>query len=154
METQVKNQTTNEALVKSMNVFLADLQVFYQNLRGFHWNVEGNLFFTLHAKFEEYYNETAEAVDEVAERILMVGGKPVHSFSEYVRLSDLPETTDVHEGKEAVRFVIDQSNVLLKKMKQLLDIANEQDDEATATLFSDMISETEKRVWMLKTFLK
>lgn len=115
MKTLEKTQTVNEQMIQGMNEFLADLQVFYQNLRGFHWNVKGSLFFVLHAKFEEYYNETAETVDEVAERILMVGGQPLHAFSNYLEVAELTEVTNVHDGKEAVEIVINQSNVLLKK---------------------------------------
>ena len=153
MKTLETKQATNDVLVDGMNGFLANLQIFYQNLRGFHWNVQGTLFFVLHAKFEEYYNATAETVDEVAERILMIGGQPTHAFSQYIQMANIPEVTDVHDGKEAVKVVLEQSNVLLSKMKQLLEKANERDDETTATLFSDMIGTTEKRIWMLKTFL-
>lgn len=154
MKTLEKTQVANDSLVNVMNEFLADMQIFYQNLRGFHWNVTGNLFFVLHAKFEEYYNETAEAVDEVAERILMVGGQPVHSFSQYIQIAEIQEVTDVHDGKEAVHIVISQSEMLHAKMNRLKEMANDRNDETTATLLSDLMAETEKRIWMLKTFVK
>ena len=154
MKTLEKTQTTNDTLVNGMNTFLADMQIFYQNLRGFHWNVTGSLFFVLHTKFEEYYNHTSEVVDEVAERILMLGGQPIHSFSQYIQIADIQEVTNVHDGKEAVGNVINQSEHLLDKMNQLKEVAGEQNDEATVTLFSDLIGDTEKRIWMLKTFLK
>ncbi len=154
MRTLEKTQVTNDTLINGMNEFLANMQIFYQNLRGFHWNVTGNLFFVLHSKFEEYYNETAEAVDEVAERILMVGGQPIHSFSQYIQIADIQEVTDVHDGKEAVKIIISQSETLHDRMNRLKEVANDQNDETTATLFSDLMAETEKRIWMLKTFLK
>ncbi len=154
MKTQEQTQTANQVLVEKMNAFLADLQVHYQNLRGFHWNVEGSLFFVLHAKFEEFYNEASETADEVAERILMLGGQPLHSFSQYLQVAEIQEVTDLRDGKEAVQTVIDQSEILLKKMNELLEVAGDQNDEATTSLFSDQISSTEKRLWMLKTFLR
>lgn len=154
MKTQEQTQAANQVLVKKMNAFLADLQVHYQNLRGFHWNVEGSLFFVLHAKFEEFYNEASETADEVAERILMLGGQPLHSFSQYLQVAEIPEVTDLRDGKQAVQTVIDQSEILLKKMNELLELAGDQNDEATTSLFSDQISSTEKRLWMLKTFLR
>ncbi|WP_430974288.1 Dps family protein [Sunxiuqinia rutila] len=153
MKTLEKTQVSNDVLVKDMNEFLADLQIYYQNLRGFHWNVKGSLFFVLHAKFEEYYNEVSERADEVAERILTIGGQPLHAFSQYLAVADIPEVTDVHEGRKAVELVIQQSEILLKKMNALKDTAATIDDEASTTLFSDMIGETEKQIWMLKTFL-
>lgn len=154
MKTQEQTQAANQVLVEKMNAFLADLQVHYQNLRGFHWNVEGSLFFVLHAKFEEFYNEASETADEVAERILMLGGQPLHSFSQYLQVAEIQEVTDLRDGKEAVQTVIDQSEILLKKMNELLEVAGDQNDEATTSLFSDQISSTEKRLWMLKTFLR
>ena len=154
MKTQEQTQAANQVLVEKMNAFLADLQVHYQNLRGFHWNVEGSLFFVLHAKFEEFYNEASETADEVAERILMLGGQPLHSFSQYLQAAEIQEVTDLRDGKEAVQTVIDQSEILLRKMNELLELAGDQNDEATTSLFSDQISSTEKRLWMLKTFLR
>ena len=154
MKTQEQTQAANQVLVEKMNAFLADLQVHYQNLRGFHWNVEGSLFFVLHAKFEEFYNEASETADEVAERILMLGGQPLHSFSQYLQVAEIQEVTDLRDGKEAVQTVIDQSEILLRKMNELLELAGNQNDEATTSLFSDQISSTEKRLWMLKTFLR
>jgi starvation-inducible DNA-binding protein len=153
MKTSEKQQVKNDVLVNGMNEFLADLQIFYQNLRGFHWNVKGTLFFVLHAKFEEYYNESAEWVDEVAERILTLGGEPLHAFSDYLKVASLPEIKNVGDGKKTVEYVVEQSETLLTKMQKLQIEAAEQNDEGTNAMLSEMIGETEKRLWMLKTFL-
>jgi starvation-inducible DNA-binding protein len=153
MKTSEKQQVKNDVLVNGMNEFLADLQIFYQNLRGFHWNVKGTLFFVLHAKFEEYYNESAEWVDEVAERILTLGGEPLHAFSDYLKVASLPEVKNVGDGKKTVEYVVEQSETLLTKMQKLQIEAAEQNDEGTNAMLSEMIGETEKRLWMLKTFL-
>ena len=67
-------------VVEALQQLLADYQVFYTNLRGFHWNIKGHGFFVLHSKFEDMYNDAAEKVDELAERILMLGGVPVNKF--------------------------------------------------------------------------
>lgn len=153
MKTQVKTQAVNETMVNELNQFLADMQIHYQNLRAFHWNVKGNMFFVLHAKFEEYYNEAAEVVDEVAERILMIGGKPLHSFSDYLSAASIPEVKDVTDGITAVKHVIEQQQALLQQMNKIQANAADRGDEATNALFSDLISNTEKRLWMLRTFL-
>ncbi len=153
MKTSEKQPTANTAFVNGLNEFLADVQIFYQNLRGFHWNVKGSLFFVLHAKFEEYYNETAEIADEVAERILMLGGEPIHAFSDYLKVAKLPELKNVSNGIEAVNHVVSQSEYLLSKMRKLQTEAAEAGDEGSNALFSGLIGETEKKLWMLKTFL-
>ena len=67
-------------VVESLQQLLADYQVFYANLRGFHWNIKGHGFFVLHSKFEDLYNNAAEKVDELAERILMLGGVPKNKY--------------------------------------------------------------------------
>jgi starvation-inducible DNA-binding protein len=75
----------NQNVIENLNKLLADYQIYYQNLRGLHWNVKGAMFFMLHEKFEEYYNEASEVVDEIVERILMIGGQPLHTFTEYLK---------------------------------------------------------------------
>jgi starvation-inducible DNA-binding protein len=67
-------------LSQKLNQLLADYQLFYQNLRGLHWNIKGKEFFELHLKFEEYYNDAVVKVDEIAERILTLGGEPLHTL--------------------------------------------------------------------------
>ena len=67
------NEKKVENIVNELSVLMADFQVFYSNLRNFHWNVKGHGFFVLHSKYEELYNDAAEKVDEIAERILQLG---------------------------------------------------------------------------------
>ena len=153
METLEKRQVKNEELVMGLNNFLADLHVHYQNLRGLHWNVKGKMFFLLHEKYEEYYNQTSDIIDEVAERILMIGGQPVHSFSEYLSSSVLPEVKNVSDGPESVKLVIDHSELLLEKAQNLLELSSDTNDEGTNAMLSEFIGESEKRIWMLKALL-
>lgn len=153
MKTSIKTQQVNETLVNELNQFLADLQIHYQNLRAFHWNVKGSMFFVLHGKFEEYYTDIAEVVDGVAERILMVGGKPLHSFSDYLSNSSLPEIKGETDGIKMVKQVVSQSEILLGQMVKIQADAADRGDEGTSAFFSELIGNTEKKLWMLRTFL-
>jgi starvation-inducible DNA-binding protein len=154
MKTQESKTTGHNAVVsEKLNQLLADYQIFYQNLRGLHWNVKGAMFFMLHEKFEEYYNEAAETIDEIAERIVMLGGKPLHSFSQYLNHTSLREVENVSDGKEAIGVVLSNSNDLLKQFKDILKAAGETGDEGTVALMSDLISSAEKRSWMLSSVL-
>ena len=63
-------------IVDQLNSVLANYHVFYMNVRGYHWNVKGSDFFTLHVKFEELYTELQLQIDAIAERILTVRGTP------------------------------------------------------------------------------
>ena len=78
-------------VVSALHQLLADFQVHYTNLRGFHWDIKGHGFFVLHGKFEDMYNDAAEKVDEIAERILMLGGTPENKFSEYLKVAKVKE---------------------------------------------------------------
>lgn len=91
-----------QGVVSALHSLLADFQVFYTNLRGFHWDIEGHGFFVLHGKFEELYDDTAEKADQIAERILMLGGKPENRFSEYLRVAKVKEISGVTRGDEAI----------------------------------------------------
>ncbi len=90
----------SKTLVKMLNELLANYQIYYQNLRNFHWNVSGPNFFELHAKFEELYTVANVNVDSVAERILTLGARPFSSYEEYIENSGIKEAKNVHEAKK------------------------------------------------------
>ena len=100
-------------VVASLKQLLADYQVFYTNLRGFHWNIKGHGFFVLHGKFEDMYNNAAEKVDELAERILMLGGEPENKFSEYLKVARVKEVSGVSCGDEALKHILDTYGLLI-----------------------------------------
>ncbi len=129
------------------------MQLFYTNLRGFHWNVKGVEFYGLHAKLEEFYDDTAEKVDEVAERILMLGGVPAHNYTEYLKTSSIKETGVVSNAKEIGKNLLDSMKVLISLEREVLETASEGNDEGTVALMSDFISAQEKNIWMLTAFL-
>jgi starvation-inducible DNA-binding protein len=146
--------TQSGQLADKLNLLLANYQVFYINARGFHWNITGEKFFELHAKFEELYNDLLVKVDEVAERILTLGSTPVHSFSEYLKISTIKEATNVSDGKQAVQKIVEGFQSLLAVERDLLQLSSDANDEGTNALMSDYIREQEKQVWMYSAYLK
>ncbi len=147
------NDEYTKQITEHLNLLLASSQQFYMNVRGYHWNVKGNDFFELHAKFEEFYTDLLTKVDEVAERILTLGHKPVHAYSDYVKLSRIQEDKDVHDGKTCVQGVLAGYQTLIELQRELLALASDADDEGTAAQASDYIREQEKTVWMLNAYL-
>lgn len=141
-------------LVDRLNDLLANYMVFYQNARGLHWNIRGDKFFELHAKFEELYNDLLMKVDEVAERVLTLGGVPLHTFGEYLQISSIQPAHHVSRPDDAVRVVLDAFQILLLKQRELLDLSGEASDEGTNALMSDYIRLQEKTVWMYSAYLK
>jgi starvation-inducible DNA-binding protein len=141
-------------LVEKLNDLLANYMLFYQNTRGLHWNIKGEKFFELHLKFEELYNNLLLKVDEVAERILTLGGIPLHTFDDYTAMSSIKALKNVSEAGEAVRTLLDAFQIVILKQRELLDLSAEANDEGTNALMSDYIREQEKLVWMYTAYIK
>lgn len=147
------NQEQSEELVGQLNDLLANYQIFYMNVRGFHWNIKGQKFFELHIKFEELYNDLLLKVDEIAERVLTLGGTPMHSFSDYLSQSVIKEVKNVTDANGTVGSVLGCFEILLKKQRTLLNLSEDANDEGTNALMSDYIREQEKLVWMYSAFM-
>lgn len=140
-------------LAEKINILLANFQLFYINSRGFHWNIKGDKFFELHLKFEELYTDTQLKIDELAERILTLGHTPSHSFSDYLKLSDIKEKRNVTDGNEAVGAVLNSFEILLEIEREILNLSADAGDEGTNALMSDYIRQQEKLVWMYSAYL-
>ena len=143
----------SKVLAEKLNVLLADYQVLYMNTRGFHWNVKGEKFFELHLKFEELYNNFQLKIDEIAERILTLDHTPMHSYTEYLKHSQIKAVTEVSNGKSGVKSLLESFKTLILLQREILEISGDAGDEGTNALMSDYIREQEKLVWMLSAYL-
>jgi starvation-inducible DNA-binding protein len=141
------------SLTEGLNELLANFQIYYQNLRGLHWNIKGQSFFELHLKFEELYTDAQEKIDMVAERILTLDGTPLHTFEDYLKNSRVAVGKNVSNDRNSVQLVVDSLSTLIELERALLDESANADDEGTNAMMSDFISEQEKTVWMLKAWL-
>ena len=142
-----------EKLTASLNNLLANFQVYYQNLRGLHWNIKGKSFFELHVKFEEFYTDSQEKIDFIAERILTLGGAPLHTFNDYTNLAKVPVGKNISRDEEAVKLVVNSLAELLKIERSILEESDDASDEGTNAMMSDFIAEQEKTIWMLNAWL-
>ncbi len=141
-----------EQLADKLNELLSNYQIFYMNVRGFHWNIKGERFFELHAKFEETYDDLLLKIDEIAERILTLGQRPMHAYSTYIKTSDIEEVKDVHDGRACVANILDSYQTTIRLQREIQDLANDANDEGTSALMSDYIREQEKTAWMLTSY--
>ena len=147
------NKEKVESLNISLNELLANFQVYYQNLRGLHWNIKGKSFFELHVKFEELYTDSQEKIDMIAERILTLEGNPLHTFADYTALAKVPVGKNISNDIKSVELVVNSLSELIKIERNILNQSDEADDEGTNSMMSDFISEQEKTIWMLKSWL-
>ena len=143
----------SKELAQKLNQLLANYSIFYQNTRGFHWNIKGQNFFELHLKFEELYNDLLLKIDEIAERILTLGYTPIHNYSEYKKQSQIVESDEVSDGLIAVEGILNSFRVVITLQRELLQLSAEANDEGTSALMSDYIRAQEKLVWMYSSFL-
>lgn len=140
-------------LTLAVNQQIANWSVLYIKLHNYHWYVTGSEFFTLHAKFEELYNEAALHIDELAERLLALGDKPVATMSGCLELSSIKEAEGGETASEMVATVVGDFSVLIAELKKGMELAAGTNDETTGDLLLSIHSSLEKHVWMLNSFL-
>lgn len=161
MDTKEKTEAINAlglpvketgVIAAELNILLSNFQVYYQNLRGIHWNIKGKRFFELHPKFEELYNDAQVKIDEIAERVLTLGGTPLHTFEDYLSNNRLEVGKDVSKDEDAVQLIISSLTDLLKIERVILEESDKIEDEGTNSMMSDFITEQEKTMWMMKAW--
>lgn len=146
------NENKVNGVINGLNQLLADLQVYYTNLRGLHWNVKGKSFFVMHEKYEEMYDDAAAKIDEVAERILQLGQEPESRFSSYLKVARIEEAPAVNCGKQAAELVFSWLKTLVAQEREIIKLAGEAGDDVTADLMTGYLAAQEKLIWMLVAF--
>lgn len=142
-----------EKIVDELNQLLADEMVFYQKLRNFHWNVRGPAFFQLHEKFEMMYNASALQVDNIAERILGLRGRPKSTLDEYLKTSRLDEQPEIPNADGMVNELHTDLENLLEYVDAVRKMADKQGDDTTVNLMDDIGDAHEADAWMLRAWL-
>lgn len=141
-------------LEQVMNQQIANWNILYTKLHRFHWYVKGPHFFTLHAKFEELYEEAAGTIDELAERLLITGGKPVSTLKEYIEYASIEETSESLTAEEMVNTIVNDFTQIISELKTGKNVAKQVDDEVTSDMFTELIEKLSKHNWMLNSFLQ
>ena len=136
-------------VIKTLEVALADTYALYLKTQNYHWHVKGPQFKSLHELFEMQYKELAEAVDLVAERILILGHKAPATFIELNTLKTIKDGDSSLNANQMVTALANDNSVLVKDLNQAIKIAQENNDEGTVTLLSDRIASHQKAHWML-----
>ena len=139
--------------IEVLNDLLCNYHVYYQNLRNFHWNIQGQNFFELHAQFEDLYNDARLKIDEIAERILTLRHRPLSKMSDYLKKSDIKEPKAITEDKKMVSTILENHAALIDKMRKVLEKADDAGDEGTIDMVGGFLESLEKRSWMLDAWL-
>ena len=135
---------------KQLNYLLADFAVEYHKLQNYHWYVKGKDFFNVHAQLEDYYNSINRAIDEVAEKILMIGGSPLASMQEFLDHSQIQEAPMAAASSQDIyQSVLKDFNYLLNSIKNIKKEADNQDNYLISSTMDNYIEEFSKAIWML-----
>ncbi|MFO7262602.1 MAG: Dps family protein [Bacillota bacterium] len=140
-------------LTDILNKQIANWTVMYVKLHNYHWYVTGEQFFTLHEKFEELYNEAATYIDDLAERLLALGGKPVATMKGALELASVQEATGGETARDMVQTVVNDFRLMIAELKQGMERAQAVSDETTHDLLLGIHTNLEKHVWMLSAYL-
>lgn len=140
-------------LVQALNLQVANWTVLYVKLHNYHWYIKGRHFFTLHEKFEQLYDEANQNIDELAERILAIGGKPVATVKEYLALATVKDATGTENEEEMVKAVIADFEKLSDELQNGIKIAESTGDDGTADMFIGIKKSLSKHIWMLNAYL-
>jgi starvation-inducible DNA-binding protein len=143
-----------ETVAQNLNNMLAAYQLHYQKLRNFHWNLRSQDFFVLHDKFEQFYTDANQKIDDIAERILTLRVRPISQLSEYLQVSQIKECPEDLDQTQMVGEVLNDYSVLIKLGRNVLKAAAEADDEGTIDMMGGYVGDLEKNCWMLSSYLE
>ena len=139
-----------EQVNQSLNQFLCDLNVFFRKLQNFHWNIQGESFFRIHEKLEEYYDAVATEIDEIAEHILILGGQPLGTLKDYLDNTKIQEAENKKVSRDVVyQAVLADYGTLYQDIKNIKETADQAGDYATSSLMDNYILNYGKILWML-----
>ncbi len=137
-------------LIELLNKNLSNLQILYVKLHNYHWNVKGMNFKPVHEMTESYYDYFAKQYDEVAERIVQLGGKPFASLQDYLKNASLKEEIKKEfEVKYVLSAVLSDFKQLNKDFKEISKASGESADVPTANIADDNVAWLEKQIWMI-----
>jgi len=141
-------------IAQGLSCLLADTYSLYLKTHNFHWNVTGSMFQTLHLMFETQYTELALAVDLIAERTRALGYPAPGTYSEYARLTSIPETPGVPKAKEMIQLLVEGQEAVVRTARSIFPLVDEVNDEPTADLLTQRMQIHEKTAWMLRSLLE
>lgn len=145
--------TNNKNVINVLNKQVANWTVAFTKLHNFHWYVKGPNFFSLHTKFEELYDEASQYVDDLAERILAVGGNPVGTLKESLEMSIIDEAGKGYTAEQMVSELSKDFTNVSKQLEEAIEVASDAEDDVTEDMFIGMQTNIEKHNWMLKSYL-
>jgi starvation-inducible DNA-binding protein len=138
-----------------LNKILADEHILYAKTHNYHWNYEGDNFMEMHKFYEGQYEELADIIDDVAERIRAIGHYAEGRLKEYLKLTQLEEPAPSTKQQEQVRNLHDDHEIIIRHLRKMIDhLADDLKDAGTSDFLTGLMEKHEKIAWMLRSYLK
>jgi starvation-inducible DNA-binding protein len=142
-----------ETVARELSKVLADSYALYLKTHGYHWNVRGPEFFSLHNLLELQYREVWAALDEIAERIRALGELAPQSGSAFANLTSIKDGDPEKDAGEMLKELIKDNGVVIATARAALEAADKIGDDASADLMTVRLAAHEKAAWMLRSSL-
>lgn len=148
-------EKNTSAVAEILNKLLADENVLYTKVRNAHWNVEGPDFHAQHLFFETIYDELAEIIDEVAERVRSIGHYAVGTMKAWLEITQLTEMAyGKNDSKGFIKEILNDFESLIISLREDIDKVEKYKDAGTEDFLVGILEKHEKTAWMLRSHLK
>jgi len=147
-------KNSRKKITDALKHFLADTYLLYLKTQSFHWNLVGPNFYSLHILLEKQYEDMAEAVDEIAERIRALGEFAPGTFAEFKNLSQLKEEKKYLKQNKMIEILTFDHEKIAKTTKSIIRDSQDEYDDVTADMLIKRITFHEKSAWMLRSSLE
>ena len=148
------DRAASKQIAHELSIFLADSYLLYVKSQNFHWNVTDARFFSLHKFLEEQYEELAEAIDVIAERVRALGEKAPGSMQQFLNLTRLEESPPTLSADEMLKTLLNNHESIIEWLRTHIEETANRGDQGTADLYINRLRTHEKTAWMLRSHLK
>lgn len=144
-----------QAVAARLNQILADEYLLYTKIRNYHWNVEGSNFMEMHKFYEDMYSEIDEAIDEIAERVRMLGHYSQGRLKDFIKQASLTEEEYTTNQKEQLQNLLSDHETMIRSLrKDIKDCSDKYQDDGNADFLTGLLKDHEKWAWFVRSYLK
>jgi starvation-inducible DNA-binding protein len=149
------SEKNRQAVALELNKLLADEHILYNKTRNYHWSVEGPSFMEFHKLYEKQYDELAEVIDQIAERIRTIGHFAEGRLKELLKLASLEEpSAPTEQSKQIANLEADHETIIIRLRTLLKDFDEKYKDAGSADFVTGLLKQHEKMAWMLRSYLR
>lgn len=147
------DEKERKQVCKGLSKLLADSYLLYLKTQNYHWNVTGKMFQSLHSLFETQYQDLAEAVDSIAERIRALGEFAPGSFSSFAKVTSIKEENSIPTAEEMIHNLVVGNEAVVTTAREIIQLCEEAEDDVTIDLMVERMQVHEKNAWMLRSLI-